>query len=59
MWLAATATGGAAPCPRFYLERLVARRWNVPPWAVDGAEAQDVEDEIRMLVLEGQAAAPA
>jgi hypothetical protein len=50
-------TGEAAPCPRFYLERLVARRWGVPPWVVEQAEAAEVEDELRIMQLEAEAAA--
>jgi hypothetical protein len=50
--------GGAHPCPRFYLDRLVARRWNLPPWALDGVDPREVEDELRIMSLEAEAQTP-
>lgn len=41
--------------PWAYTRRIVARQWNVPPWAVDEAPLDEVLMEIRMMNLESEA----
>jgi hypothetical protein len=36
----------------------VARRWNLPPWALDGVDPREVEDELRIMSLEAEAQSP-
>ena len=41
--------------PWVYLRRVVARAWNLPPWIVDEAPIDEVQLELKLLEMEGQA----
>jgi hypothetical protein len=40
-----------------YVRRLLARRWNCLPWEVDQAPEGEIELELAIMEIEGEAAA--
>lgn len=55
-WLKAKNKSGL-DVPWVYLRRAVASAWCVPPWVVDEAPIDEVLMELKIMSIEGEAAA--